>query len=78
MSGSDNITPSARSGYIVFPLGRLFITPGAKAKLEAMGCTPFQYLNRHQRNDWGDLDQDDKDLNDLAVQFKFRARERFR
>lgn len=65
MSGSET-TPTT-SGHIVFGLGRLLITPGAKARLEAMGLPPFVFLDRHRRNDWGDLDQEDKELNDLAA-----------
>lgn len=67
MSGSETTTP-ATSGHIVFGLGRLLITTSAKALLDAMGLSPFDFIERHRRNDWGDMGQRDKELNDLAVQ----------
>jgi hypothetical protein len=53
----------------LFPLGRLFSTPGA---LEALGdananADPLDYLMRHHTGDWGDLCADDKAQNDAAV-----------
>ncbi len=65
MSGSDTIP--ALNGHAVFPLGQLLITPAAKAHLDALGLSPFVYLDRHCRNDWGDMSQTDKDLNDEAA-----------
>ena len=49
-----------------FNLGRVVATPGAIEALTAAGATPLPYLARHAAGDWGDLDEDDKRMNDLA------------
>lgn len=51
----------------LFSLGRLVATPGALSALEHTGESPATFLRRHQRGDWGDLDVEDKRLNDEAV-----------
>ena len=51
-----------------FPLGQLLSTPGAIAALQAAGLTPLSLLVRHAAGDWGDLDAEDKQLNELALQ----------
>jgi hypothetical protein len=55
-----------------FPLGRIVATPGALAALERNGQTPFAFLARHQTGDWGDLDAEDRQENELSVQHGFR------
>jgi hypothetical protein len=51
--------------FVRFPLGRIVATPGA---LEAVdGQTILRALQRHARGDWGDMDAEDKALNDLAL-----------
>lgn len=55
------ISPEAK-----FPLGQLCATPGA---LEAISPREVQQaILRHQRGDWGDLDQEDREANELALQ----------
>ena len=51
----------------LFKLGRLLITPGALDALQISGQSPWTFLARHLRGDWGDLDAEDKRLNDEAV-----------
>lgn len=49
----------------LFELGAIVSTPGASQAL-----APWQfrrYLDRHQMGDWGNVCEDDKALNDLAV-----------
>ena len=50
-----------------FPLGQIVATPSALEALTAAGEQPSEFLNRHQQGDWGDLDAEDKRLNDEAV-----------
>src|SRR5215208_1762094 len=68
---SANITTSAKSettaGAVRFPLGRLFLTPGAIEALEESGHEPFEFLARHQSGDWGDLGREDKRENEFSV-----------
>lgn len=50
-----------------FPLGRTVGTPGAIAVLEENNQLPLEFLARHVRGDWGDLDADDKASNEEAL-----------
>jgi hypothetical protein len=47
--------------------GRIVGTPGALAALQSSGQSPLEFLSRHLRGDWGDLDEEDRNLNDLAL-----------
>jgi len=49
------------------PLGHLLATPGAVAALTLAGVSIFRLLNRHARGDWGDLSDEDRQQNDLAI-----------
>jgi hypothetical protein len=51
----------------LFKLGRVVMTPGAITALSASNESPWSFLARHLAGDWGDLDAEDKGLNDLAV-----------
>jgi hypothetical protein len=48
-------------------LGRLLATPDALAALEESGQSPAEFLQRHAAQDWGELCEDDRRLNDLAL-----------
>lgn len=48
-------------------LGRLVITPGARDTLRSAGVSALDYVLRHAACDWGDLDADDRALNDRAL-----------
>ena len=50
-----------------FPLGQVVSTPGALEALDKSGQQPWQLLVRHVQGDWGDLDAQDRRLNDEAV-----------
>jgi hypothetical protein len=49
-----------------FPLGRLVATPGALEAMEASGQTPEFFLARHQSGDWGEVNDEDRQLNEEA------------
>lgn len=51
---------------IRFLLGKLVATPGALAALQRSGQSASDFLDRHQRGDWGDVCADDAKLNDEA------------
>lgn len=59
--------PRPHETGIRLPLGQLVGTPGALDALEEAGVEPAKLLARHQRGDWGDLEEEDKRLNDAAV-----------
>ncbi|OJW08022.1 MAG: hypothetical protein BGO49_20750 [Planctomycetales bacterium 71-10] len=50
-----------------FHPGQVVATPGALESLAASGQSPAEFLDRHLRGDWGDLDDEDRELNDLAL-----------
>ncbi len=56
----------------LFPLGRLFATPGALQALEDSGDRVETFLARHSTGDWGDVCDDDKKENDFSVTNGFR------
>lgn len=56
----------------LFPAGQMVATPGALALLEQAHKTPFEFLSRHLRGDWGDLCEDDKIENELSLKEGFR------
>lgn len=51
----------------LFPFGQVVSTPGALEAMQAANVSPLALLHRHLRGDWGNLDKQDKQLNDLAV-----------
>jgi hypothetical protein len=50
-----------------FALGQVVATPGALAALEEAGQLPQEFLHRHVRGDWGELDPHDVQANEHAV-----------
>jgi hypothetical protein len=54
------------------PLGQTLATPGALEALEQAGQDPAELLVRHQGGDWGDLDAEDKQENELSLKQGFR------
>ncbi len=51
----------------LFDLGQIVATPGALDALRDARQTLAEFLTRHVSGDWGDLDQEDSNLNDAAV-----------
>lgn len=49
------------------PLGGLVTTPGADEALAAANVSIVDLLNRHARGDWGELPEEDRQQNELAV-----------
>jgi hypothetical protein len=50
-----------------FSLGRIVATPGALHALRDADQQPGEFLVRHVTGDWGDLDDEDRNLNNAAV-----------
>ena len=51
----------------LFPLGQIVATTGALAAMEDARQTPADFLNRHVAGDWGEIDPEDKGLNEQAL-----------
>ncbi len=56
----------------LFPPGQVVTTPGALQAMEDAGNSPYGFLQRHLRGDWGDVCDDDRKENDLSVEQGFR------
>lgn len=54
-------------GQALFPLGRMFITPGAIEVCEAKSLAPDALLLRHVCGDWSDMDEPDQVANAAAI-----------
>ena len=52
---------------ISFPLGQIVATPGALKAIRDTGRFAIDYLSRHARGDWGDIDPADWNANDEAL-----------
>ena len=50
-----------------FPVGRLLATPAALEAIQIAGQEPLYFLERHAQGDWGEIDQEDWQLNDESV-----------
>jgi hypothetical protein len=49
-------------------LGTLVATPAALELLARHGKTPQEFVQRHQSCDWGDLCDEDAELNDVSIE----------
>jgi hypothetical protein len=61
-----------------FPLGRIVATPGALQALEEANQSPFEFIQRHQSGDWGELCEEDKSENEFSVRNGFRILSAYR
>lgn len=55
------------NGKPKFNLGQILATPGALEVLEESGQTPAFFIARHVKGDWGEVCEEDKQLNDQAL-----------
>jgi hypothetical protein len=62
----------------LFALGQTVSTPGALEAFRLEGTSGLEYLRRHVTGDWGDLCDDDKAENQLAVKEGFRILSAYR
>jgi hypothetical protein len=61
-----------------FSLGRIVATPGALKALEEANQKPFEFIQRHQSGDWGELCEEDKSENEFSVHNGFRILSAYR
>jgi hypothetical protein len=52
----------------ILELGTVVATPGAIEELKKAGQSPSEFLNRHLAGDWGDLCDEDRQLNNEAIE----------
>jgi hypothetical protein len=63
---------------VLFPLGQVFLTIGAREALAEAKQLPGEFLARHQKGDWGDVCKDDWKENELSVKEGFRILSSYR
>lgn len=52
----------------IFPLGQQVGTPACLEEIEKAGQTPAEFFARHQSGDWGELCDEDRQANELALE----------
>jgi hypothetical protein len=52
-----------------FSPGQVVATPGSLAAMNEHGCLPQTLLSRHLAGDWGQVGEDDAELNDHAFEY---------
>ena len=67
-----------RNPLLPFPLGNIVLTERACAELQSTGQTPEQVLARHCFGDWGELEKDDWERNDHALENALRLLSAYR
>ncbi len=60
-------TQTAIQAKPLFALGQTVATRGALAAMQQLKVSSLALLSRHQRGDWGNLDEEDKQSNDEAL-----------
>ena len=55
-----------------FSLGQVVATPGALEVLQKAERDPAEFIARHVVGEWGDLEDEDKQENELSVEQGFR------
>jgi hypothetical protein len=70
LARSEAFSGDIPRGYYMlakFSLGTLVITPSAMAEIQIAEQLPTDFLRRHIKGDWGDLEEDDKTENELSL-----------
>jgi hypothetical protein len=57
---------------VLFSLGSVYLTVGAREALEESNQTAIEFLARHQKGDWGIVGKEDWKENELSVKEGFR------
>lgn len=64
---TSRIAGGAIKPYPRFPLGQVVATPRALRALQEAEQEPMEFMTRHVRGDWGELDDEDKQANERAL-----------
>ncbi|HCM5830615.1 hypothetical protein [Klebsiella pneumoniae] len=60
-------SPSGYRRNLLFPIGALIFSEGIDALLRQRRIDPLPYLQRHTRGDWGDVNNENWNANDIAL-----------
>lgn len=70
MQNQNTITKSENK--VLFPLGEVYLTIGAREALEESSQTAIEFLARHSIGDWGIVGKEDWQENESAIEAGFR------
>ena len=62
----------------LFQSGQILATPGALQAFQEANQTPAEFLARHLKGDWGDLDDEGKQENQFSLAKGFRLLSAYR
>lgn len=68
----NNNTTTKPQNKVLFSLGQIFLTIGAKEALEEAEQNAFDFLSRHQTGDFGLVCKDDWKENEVSIKEGFR------
>jgi hypothetical protein len=63
---------------VLFSLGKVYLTVGAREALEESSQTAIEFLAKHQSGNYGDICEDDMKENELSVREGFRILSAYR
>ena len=61
-----------------FELGKLVVTPAAAQVLENSGCSAEELLRRHADGDWGEVSEQEREVNERALDEQFNLVSNYR
>ena len=67
-----NNTISMTQNKVLFPMGEVCLTIGAREALEESNQSANEFLAKHSIGDWGDVCEEDAEENNLSVREGFR------
>jgi hypothetical protein len=68
----NNNTATTTQNKVLFNLGSVFLTIGAKEALEESKQFPNEFLSKHQSGDFGIIGKEDWKENELSIKEGFR------
>ncbi len=72
------MTTPATTTSTGFALGSIYLTPGAIDALARANQSAQEFLERHQRGDFGELDEHDRRENEFSINHGFRILSAYR
>jgi len=70
MQNQNTITKTQNK--VLFPVGKVLMTPGAIEALEDSNELPITFLRKHQFGDWGIVGKEDWEENDFSLKNGYR------
>jgi hypothetical protein len=68
----NNNTITQTQNKVLFPLGQVFLTVGAREALKESNESASEFLAKHSTGNWGDVCEEDAEENNFSVREGFR------